>query len=267
MSIFKVRDLDVKLAEILSDKDLASLNRVSRYFLRILDEAFYRRRFDKLVKSLPNYSILPEMNMLEESWKRFYNVTQYALDFNKHSLKIESAIEEDRADVLALIFRKYQHKDNSIYDWEETDKDWIDPIQLTIDRDSVKCFSYLLQFTIGYYPTSVFKKHSHKIIRSEKFQELLGVKERINAIIDSFENGCQACFSALYSSNLQDKIIDELYNVNIIPFLDLNSSSSFSTFMNSISYDDVLKYKEVAIYRDKFYLIKLFTIYSSYFRV
>ena len=266
MSICKVKDLDVKLGEMLNDKDLLNLNCVSRYYLRILDDAFYRRRFEKLVERLPKYSILPEMNMCQESWKRFYNVVKFALHPDEHSRKIEMSTEEDRADILSLIFRKYQHTDNSIYDWDQKEKGWVDPIQLTIDKDSAKCFSYLLQFTIGYYPTSVFKKHAHKIISSQKFQELLGVKERINAILYSFENGCQECFHSLYEPSLQDKIIDELYHINIAPFLDLNVSSSFTTFMQTISHDQLLIYKQVAINRDRFNLIKLFTIFSSYFR-
>ena len=266
MSIFKVKDLDVKLAEKLNDKDLRNLNCVSKYFLRILDEAFYKRRFDTFLKTLPKYSILPEMNMYKESWKRFYNISTQALDANKHSWKIDLAIEEDRSDILGLIFRKYRHTDSSIYDWEEKDRDWLDPIQLTIDRDSVNCFLYLLQFTIGYYPTSIFKKHAHKIINSDNFQERLGVRERIHAIMYTFENGCKHCYSALYTPDLQDKIVDELYNTDVIPLLNIHANSSFSTFMNSIPYDDLIRYKEVAIHRDRFYLIKLFTIFSSYFR-
>ena len=269
MSIFKVKDLDVKLAELLTDKDLESLNRVSKYFLRIFDEAFYKRRFYIFLKTLPKHSILPEMNVYNEPWKKFYNLTKCALQHDKHSRKIEKAIEEDRSDILSLIFRNYEHKDNSIYDWDDRTKDWIDPIQLTISKDSARCYAYLLQFSIGYYPNSVFKNHSHKIIHSKNFQEILSLKERINAIIYSFENGCEKCYSALYTPDLQDKVIDELYDtdvVSLLPLLDLTASSPFSVFMDSIPYDDILKYKEVAIYRDRFYLIKLFTIYSSYFR-
>lgn len=264
MSIFKVKDLDVKLGEILKDKDLKNLNRVSKYYLRILDEAFYKKRFEKMLSELANNSVLPKMNLYDESWKKFYYYSKYALEVNQHSLKIEKAITEDRADILSLIFRKYGHRDNSIYDWEDRISNWIDPIQLSISRDSLECFSYLLQFTVGYYPTSVSKKHAHKIMSSNKFRELLNEKERIDAIIYSFENGCEICFSTLYSSDLQDAIIEELYNVDITSFLDL--SEAFSNFMNTISLDDILKYKEIAIHRDKFPLIKLFTIFSSIFR-
>ena len=265
MSIFKVKDLDVKLAEKLNDKDLRNLNCVSKYFLRILDEAFYKRRFDTFLNKLPKYSILPEMNMYEESWKKFYHSVVKALDPNKHSWKIELAIEEDRADILALIFRKYRHTDSSIYDWEEKERDWLDPIQLTIDKDSVKCFTYLLQFTIGYYPTSVFKKHAHKIIVSEKFQELLGKEERIRAIIASFYNGCEVCFSCLYNPRLQDRVIEEFWHIDIVPLLDC-TSPSFVTFMKTLSYSDLLRYKQIAMNDDRYWLIKLFVIFSSPFR-
>jgi hypothetical protein len=262
MSILKVKDLDVKLAEILDDKDLRSLNEVSKYYVRILNDSFYRRKFDKLLKTLPKFTNMPEMNMYKETWKRFYNVAKYALEPNEHRKKIEFAIIQDRDDILSLIFLKYGHKDNSIYDWEETGNDWIDPIQLAISKDSAKCFTYLLEFTLGYYPTAVFNNHAHKIIISKKFQEVLHLRERINGIISSFETGCKSCYSSLYTSDLQDTIVNELYDVDVIPFL----HSPFSIFMKSIPRDDLLRYKDIAIDSDRFDLIKLFTIYSSIFR-
>ncbi len=265
MSIFGIKDLDHKLAELLDDADLKNLNFLNKSSLRIYDNVFYKRRFLQYLQNLENHSILPEMNITE--WRKFYYAVKKCLNEESHVSTIYKLIEKDRDDLLSLMFRAYKYSSATIYDWSEGEKDYIFPMARVIYEDKEKCFNYLFQFG-AFDVNDVFRNHAHKIMKCEKFQESLNRGIKIMSILDIFKNDCLTCFNSIYSEELKKDVINLLYNLYGTDVLHLSSvySAAFSAFMKTWTEDELLYQRNRALNENRYDLVKLYTIYTSIFR-
>ncbi len=264
MSIFGIKDLDHKLANLLDDADLKKLNLLNKSSLRIYDNVFYKRRFLQYLQGLENHSVLPEMNITQ--WRNFYYAVKKCINTESHVSTIYKLIEKDRDDLLSLMFRKYKYSNDTIYDWTSGEKDYIFPMARVIFEDKKKCFNYLFQF--GKFDVhDVFRNHAHKIMKCEKFQESLNKGIKIITILDIFKNGCLTCFNLIYNEEIKKDVVNLLYNLYGTDVLHLSSvySVSFSAFMKTWTEDELLYQRNRALNENRYDLVKLYTTYTSRF--
>ena len=252
--MFKIKDLNHKLADLLDDKNLLNVNNLNRECVKIYDNIYYKRR-------LTNY-LKPEILKIEnENWKEFYYMIKYYLTDDNHVSKIKRLINQDRVDILSLLFKKYGYSYKPIYNWSSEKRDILDPMNYAITKDSEKCFLYLSSFDQS-LNVNVFKYHAHKIIQTERFRNMASIQERINGLIFIFLQGCASCYNSLYSKDLEEEIIEEIYHTDISNLLK-EYSEAFSLFIKSI---DISYYRNQANNRNRYDIVKLLTIYSSRFR-
>ena len=262
MSIFGIKDLDHKLGELLDDKNLKVLNYLNKTCIRIYDEAFYKRRFLKYLNTLENYSVLPESNVTK--WKIFYYTFSKYISSKNHVKIIKTLIEEDEDYMLSLLFRKYKYSNATIYDWYGHERDYLSPMDYVISKDSKKCFDYLFQFQ-HIDTENIFRNHAHKIMNSKN--EFTSPEMKIIAILSIFQNGCITCFNSIYSESYKQSIIELLYIADPEDISHLTSvySAAFSAFMKTWTSQELLYYRNDAFIKNRYNLVKLYTIYTSIF--
>ena len=261
--ILRHKDLDQKLADLLDDNNLKAINCVNRYYTRVLDDEYYKRRFRREIK----YDI-SNMNINKEPWKTFYFKAQKYLQDEDHVNVIRLLVLGDHADILQLVYEKYSYQDKeTIYGWNSKTKDYTNPLTLTIEHDRAKCFQYLyeLQNPLN-CSTLIISYHAHKILKTyvSKLDENL---KAVNAY-HCFDDKCMECYDLLDISSVPaHKILNVLYQVDLesIGYFISQHSRPLQKFMDGIPRSDLIFYKEEALQRNRMDIVKLLTTYTSPF--
>lgn len=263
MSILGLKDLDQKLAEFLSDADLSNLNSINRYYFRIYDDAFYRRRFYQFYNSFP-FSSTVEMNIYAQRWKKFYYLVKKWLAETDHVKSICYCIDEDRVDILSLIYIKNNYrKDTRIWDWEKAKAFYIVPPEYCLKRDSCKCFQYFDNIYVEEYQEYYQQYDPHNIKSFWYKNGKMSVEEIINEIIFSFETNCETCYNIFQDNIEANSIFYRLFSIPANAFLEYNKP--FSLFIKNIPHSKILEYKNIALQKNRFDVVNLLTLYSSPF--
>jgi len=265
-SIFGLRDLDCKIAEYLSDEDLKSLNRVNKYYMKIYDNAFYRRRFYHFYNSYL-FSSTVEMNIYNESWKKFYFCTMKWINECDHIKSVEFCIEEDRADILSLIFIKNNYRKNgTIYGWCDPKQNCIVPVIHCIKKDSLNCYKYINDtMCIDDYQNFYRKYHAHKIKQYWYEKEMMNSEQIYREALFAFKNDCECCYNIIKDKIEFNDMMELLIFMNDKQFCYKKYNKTFHLFVTNISYSKIIKYKEIAMKNNRLDIIKLLTKYSSPF--
>jgi hypothetical protein len=251
--MFKIKDLNHKLSEFLSDKDLLSLTLINKYsYYHVFDEKYWKRKFNKY-----DYNI--QFNIYNENWKKYYYLISKWLNEGDHIKSINFAIHEDRSDLLKMIYirNKYQ-KTQTIYDWSGQNKDIFDPMTEIIEEDSVRCFDYIYDPS-KYY---TFLKIKHVIlIHSHKILNYLSkdIKEDHAHLI--LKNNCEKCAENLINEKYTNyeflnriKNYEDIYKIYNKPFHNIIKCIQ-----------DIDQIKSRALEENNFELIKALTKYTSQF--
>lgn len=263
MSILGLKDLDQKLAEFLSDGDLSNLNSINRYYFRIYDDAFYRRRFYQFYNTFP-FSSTVDMNIYGQSWKFFYYLVKKWLAEPDRVKSVCYCIDEDRVDILSLIYIKNKYlKESRIWDWEKAKTMYVVPPEYCLKRDSCKCFQYFNNISVEEYQNYYQNYDPHCIKKFWYENGIMKSKEIIKEIIFSFEHNCEECYKLFQDDIESEKIMNELFYLPTNTFLEYNKP--FSLFINTIPHSKLLEYKNLALNRNRLDIVNLLTLYSSPF--
>jgi hypothetical protein len=266
MSIIGLKDLDHQLADFLLDNDLRNLQIVNKYYIRIYDDAFYRRRFYNYILSLKTIKEINEMNIYKESWKKFYYLVKKLVENSDHISSLRMCIDEDRVDILSLMFIINNFtSEGTIYGWAHPKHEMINPIGYCITKDSVKCFEYL--YKIKNNDIDLNYCHAHKIKEYLYQENSRDGTDNVREIFQSFFNRCETCYNLIKYIDV-DKIIGELYwRVDHVELISEYSmyNKAFHLFVKSIPHSKLLEYKNEAIEIYRLDITKLLTKYSSPF--
>jgi hypothetical protein len=263
MSIIGLKDLDQKLAEFLSDADLSNLNSINRYYFKIYDDAFYRRRFYQFYNSFP-FSSTIDMNIYHQSWKNFYYLVKKWLAESDHVKSICYCIDEDRVDILSLIYIQSKYlKDSRIWDWANEKCFYVVPPEYCLKRDSCKCFQYFNNISVEEYQEYYQQYDPHRIKRFWYENGIMSEEEIMREIIFSFEINCETCYNMFQDKIETDLIFYRLFSISENAFLEYNKP--FNLFIKTIPHSKILEYKNIALQKDRLDVVNLLTIYSSPF--
>lgn len=253
------KDVNHKLAEYLTDIDLLSLNSINKYYYKVFDDQFWRRRFlDFYSKNLAEN--LPEnYNVYNESWKKYYFIVKKKLDKDRYDNAIKFCIEEDRVDLLEMIYNKYKCSYKIINNHVTDTKSWFSPISYSIKKDSYRCFEYIFKNISTYFTHIYFRiailNHAHKIVEY-LFEETIEKQ-----LLFVFDENCLICAKILENKFLkyQDKIMNILYDCNPDFIKNLKNHKTFTLFIRKIK-DRLPEYKKRALEKERFDIFDILNV-------
>ena len=251
-----IKDLDRKLSDFLEDKDVFSLICVNKYYSKVFNEEYWKRRLiSKFSDILPkNY------NIYNETWKKYYLMVSHFLNQDYYT-SITFCIKEDRVDLLEIFYQKYNCNLNILRDWYKKRESCI-PINLAVENDSIKCFKYISENLEIYSPTLNLSRaldyHAHNIVDY--------LKEYIEEghIMSIFEHDCLVCAEKLNKFFYKNDIIYELhYYKTLVEKILKIYNETFALFVKNINYDELLKYKNACLKRNHYDVAKCLTKYTT----
>ena len=284
MSLFKCKDLDYLLAQQLDEtslKSLLSFSTSNKYYYNLLDDKFYLNLYLKKYSSH-----LAKFNHLC-NFKNFTKQTYFENEKYLRNLTAENiyqanffAIASDRVDMLVISSFLFPTLSSCRY------------IDLSIEKDSLKCFRYFFEQKNDnnrtnideYYVDSTIRHKSDKILKYLfKYSYVRCTATRFDIAFHSYSPK----FVELYLMQMQkigkcpqgtrDKplyfctdLLEEIVYQLCYPYNDNSSwidkfNPAFALFMKFLTREQILSMKQVCLARDQYVPIKLITAYTSFF--
>jgi len=260
-----IKDLVYMIAEKLEDDEVINLSLISKYYNKIINENFWKKRFFSKNEITNTIMDNIELNIYNESWKKYYFMVKKIVTDENHIGNIKFIIDEDRSDLLIIFYKKHgYHYNMNIYDWNNN-VGFINPLDHCIKKDSIKCFKVFKEFfPISNFLNSCIIYDSHKIIEHLLDSEY---PHPASDIIIVLNKQCETCAKLLEKKNLfdMDVIIKILYTNSYIVDNIINGNKIFSYFVKKIPREKMEKYKNDALERNRFDVIKCLTMYTMPF--
>lgn len=197
MSIFRIKDIDYKFTEFLDNKTLFSLKVVNKYYVKIFDDKFWKRRFfyfyKKYIKLDDKY-----INIYKQNWIKYYKLTSYLYNFKNLAISLYDSIIMDSPDLFYLLinynklktnklFNSGKYKDIEAYNYTSKNNLRFLPINLIIEKDSVNCFKFLIKEQnkklYEYYFENSIRNKSHNIINYMIEKNIIKINVRFLKLI------------------------------------------------------------------------------------
>ena len=185
------------------------------------------------------------------------------IEGDDHVKAIKFAINEDRVDILNLIFIKSGYYTTpTIYGWYSKNRDHVIPLHYAIVKDSLKCFQYLYDLSEKDDEEIIddaFLHCAHKILG---YMNSLQIKHSDDNRLKIIKKGCSQCYHLSNFSNFFDFLYNSLRNYEIT----INRyNAAFHFLVKSLPYERILFYKNQACEQNRIEICKLLTEYTSPF--
>lgn len=250
-SITGIKDLDIYLVDFLDDKNLSTMCCLNKYYNNILDENFFRRRYEKKYKNKSDVK----------------NIKKHYLE-NERYLNVKTAKEKEESLMFAIYSDRYDLFSFSItLHWEKdllNNRTLIDRI---IKADSIKCYLLTSNKKEFDMPLAIIEKSEKIIYYLFKNIEYEDIISEVN-IYTSLLNDSPYLIN-LYIENEKDMRTNEvigriLWEPKFLIFTK-KYNKALHLFLSTLSRDELRRIKNLALQRDRHEVIKLFTIYTSPF--
>jgi hypothetical protein len=153
MSIFIIKDINYKLIDFLTIKDIFNISHVNKFYFYFLNIKLWKIIFYKKINS---YTTLKEkyINYYDENWKKYCITLHNFLNNNNTVLSIYKTIKNDYLDIFLFIlnfnnlniynfFNSGKYEDPESYNIKSDKILRFNCIELSIEKNSLNCFKYL----------------------------------------------------------------------------------------------------------------------------
>jgi len=197
MSIFKLKDIDYKFTDFLDNKTLFSLSIVNKYYIKIFDNKFWKRRFYYFYKKHINLNNV-YINIYNQEWNKYYKLTTHLYNFQNLAISIYNSIIIDSPDLFYLLinfnklktnklFNTGKYKDIEAYNYISKSELRFLPINLIIEKDSINCFKFLIKEQnknlYEYYFENSIRNKSIKIVNYMIEKNIIKINVKILKLI------------------------------------------------------------------------------------
>ena len=266
MSLIGIKDLDYLLADRLDDRSIFNLQQTNQYYYKLFDDKYYLKRYlKKYGDLLSNKLDLKKIKITKE----LYFENQKYLICSKHVAGTVFAISQDRPDLLFLIVYFLKTEIRYLVNSYNI-------LQNIVEKDAIECFKYHYCGEFEYFIIEIaIKNKSDRILRYLDRFDLFNDSLMVDFMIYLSIIHYSPCYLELLLNKrvLSDKLIDDVL-IRIIHLEDMrktcyNWSERYNRaaylFISNLSEEKVEEIKSVCLEENRYYIIKLLTVYRSGF--
>ena len=238
-----IKDLDIYLADFLSDRDVINLSWINSKCYKLYDNRFFKNRFSQKYKLLSrngNYNV-PENFDKKEFCEVFKHLTHW-----------KYAITHDKEYLLDLFM-----------------VDYIDGLDTAVKNDSIKCFQKLSSLYTKYHESLAVKQNSKKIINFLNDEEMLLFQS--NYVFRAITSNCFDYIFLLPSHRINNDMVHEVFYSFSYYYKDESEkwtneyNAALDLFISRIPKKVLAEQRSILLQKNCFHVIKLLTQYTSPF--